>query len=495
MAETKINGNQLLGGGGSGGAGSDQAFTELVQSQTIGKKAIAAALTEKGENSSSVETLVQMANHIDLLKVNDSFSGLNGLMEASSADDEDVSGGDPRPVWVQAKRGLFTVILKDTTLYYVPYGNYSNIQDMISHATFSLDTEVGTSSSYEALYLSNNESYVLRRTEGKFYVHQINQSSFSAGVESTPNDNPEIENSNCAVSNDGGYILYTYYNHYQIKHVSSGDESTIKEFGIAAPGAVSFEGTNGIIIADRDHIGRYTYAYDSGTFTITPVVSGWKSTTMEITGDNHETYVNERIQFLPISSTVVLCISRISREYVSSEADLITYVMDTAENIIAGNAQTFRCMTLHRSSRASFPIHLSLRAGTVSNNIYPITSALLPYDLTYNSSTGVLSSTQTIQGVPVMVLGMCNNSGSWAGSLIQMTGNTILYVTDHDSQLYNKTRRSVMTSAVQTPCFYRVMNGATSYYPANDPYPSGDYTKVTSGVYSTVAVIQLTEDL
>ena len=493
--ETKINSNQLLGGGGSGGAGSDQAFTELVQSQTIGKKAIAAALTEKGENSSSVETLVQMANHIDLLKVNDSFSGLNGLMEISSADDEDVSGGDPRPVWVQAKRGLFTVILKDTTLYYVPYGSYTNIQDMISHATFSLDTEVGTAASYEALYLSNNESYVLRRTEGKFYVHQINQSSFSAGVESTPNDSPDIENSNCAVSNDGGYILYTYYNHYQIKHVSSGDEATIKDVYQEAPFAVSFEGTNGIIITERTHIGRYTYVYDSGNFTITAVGSGWKNTTLGILGDNNETYMNERIQFLPISSTVVLCIGRISRDYMSSEAELITYVMDTAENIIAGNAQTFCCITLHRSSRAAFPIPLSLRVGTPSNNNYPITSALLPYDLTYNSSTGVISSPQTIQGVPVMVLGMCNDSGSWAGSVIQMTSNTVLYVIDHDSQLYNKTRKSVMTSAVQTPCFYRVMNGITSYYPANDPYPSGAYTKVTSGAYSTVAVIQLTEDL
>lgn len=193
------------------------ALSELVYATSQGKNAVAEALTAKGVPTASSETLIQMADKVNNLNVQDSIEQVRGLyVQQDSITTQTITSSYPRIFKNIMTRD--TILLMGTKAYFIPEGNYDSWNSFLSGATFTLDVSQEDSS-----YTFNieNDAFAVSEDFSKLLVtvnsgdlHQIYSISATSGFtklhEFTKEMVPTVGNyyTGFAVRNDGNYVAY-----------------------------------------------------------------------------------------------------------------------------------------------------------------------------------------------------------------------------------------------------------------------------------------------
>lgn len=197
----------------------DGPLAELELATSIGKQQLAEALTEKGAASTPSDTLVQMADKLRGLTVNDSTEDILSSYELSvMAKDTDI-GGFIYPNFMRHPLTGDMIITYGSMIYYIPYSeDYRSFTEILAGASFSFDLST-INASYTTSYttamacVSEDFSKLLVTVDDTNTTHLI----FNVGASeftllhtvsyqfSTSNNNA------CSVSNDGNIIASARY--------------------------------------------------------------------------------------------------------------------------------------------------------------------------------------------------------------------------------------------------------------------------------------------
>lgn len=143
------------------------ALAELVYATSQGKALLAQYLTEKGVPTEASETLIQMADKVDLLSVDSSVENIlaHGLTSHSFALTS--SEGNMCMQTVGPNNDFIVVEASTGNAYYVPNGYYANAAAMIAAATSEVNVGfTAYSSSYAHLYITEGSQYAWYRGTG-----------------------------------------------------------------------------------------------------------------------------------------------------------------------------------------------------------------------------------------------------------------------------------------------------------------------------------------
>lgn len=131
------------------------ALSELSLATSIGKNLLAQTLTNKGVPTDPSETLVQMADKLSCLQIDNTTENIVAYYQVSNYAKDPTGVGTAR-VFKQPLTGDMLVTF-GTTIYYVPYAdNYTSFSDIIAAATHSFDVTTIDSSYKLALSAANS---------------------------------------------------------------------------------------------------------------------------------------------------------------------------------------------------------------------------------------------------------------------------------------------------------------------------------------------------
>lgn len=290
---------------------SEGALAELEYATSQGKNAIATALTNKGVATTASETLIQMADKINNLSVDDSKEYINTVLGTANSTWDNTAYFVLRQL---PSTGDFLLYTSDM-LYYVPKNIYTNIEAMVNAASFSINVGSPLTSQSGWLNFSMDESKVLVRIDAtNFKVYNMSETSFTLLHDTfTVSGAYTSYYSQCAVSNDGTFIVWgRTANAFSVYHISTGTTTDIPNSASVYGGLVCISPTN-------------IYIIPAGTSSTSNSMYLYKTTyTMSDTGEFSGTTQNTQ---LPIPSSSY--ISAISINFVIIEKTDIYITWDT----------------------------------------------------------------------------------------------------------------------------------------------------------------------
>lgn len=137
------------------------ALAELSLATSIGKNLLAQRLNEKGvENITPNSTLVEMADAVDKLAIDDSLEQIRGIYEALGATDYPSYSTPTYTRIFKIPKSGDTILLMGTMLYYIPQGNYDSLDTFVAGATHTYDVS------------QNDASYTLDLDKGMFSISE-----------------------------------------------------------------------------------------------------------------------------------------------------------------------------------------------------------------------------------------------------------------------------------------------------------------------------------
>lgn len=280
-------GNKIIAGGSSTPSidpeNASAILTELQTKYAQGKIALAKVLTNKGEPTESKEEIISMVDKVNNLNVESNVTNIKARVWASAANSSGITS-NVCAIKLFNKRDF--ILFADGKLYYIPDGVYSSVSEVISAASFSLQTPIDASSSsfstYFTMYVSANNTYLLLRGNSgtNLYLYKINSDSFEAINENiittTSTRTSTSYSSFIAVSDDGKVIAFcksatlilyniataTEFSFAASKEYTSGGHFFIKDNKVYSLSLT----TNGL--TKKIHIWSYDLAED-GTITAT----------------------------------------------------------------------------------------------------------------------------------------------------------------------------------------------------------------------------------
>ena len=203
MPETKINGNQINLGEDCVGA-----FVELTKDVNDGKKILASALTTKGVEASSSDSLVALANKVNNIIPEGDTQALYGKMWFSGYGTQSCY-----LIPVDQFDGCLVLVQGTNKIYLVQNGtNFSTVDTMASVALWEYDiSEIlpfSTASASTISYaISRNNQHLFFWSGTTFYRFSVSVSGMEY-VTSYTSQEAFISSFPFAVSNDARYILY-----------------------------------------------------------------------------------------------------------------------------------------------------------------------------------------------------------------------------------------------------------------------------------------------
>lgn len=134
MAETKVNPTNQLDLDNPTGA-----YIELTQSVTIGKNLLAQSLTDKGVQTSSSETLIQMADKVEGLNIDSSIENITGRYYNRDGSGTALSSMNAHNRFFKHPTNGSIIILYGPKIYYIPDGEYYTWDEFLAGATHVYD--------------------------------------------------------------------------------------------------------------------------------------------------------------------------------------------------------------------------------------------------------------------------------------------------------------------------------------------------------------------
>ncbi|MBR3603105.1 MAG: hypothetical protein IKL48_00170 [Elusimicrobiaceae bacterium] len=205
MAETKLNDNQLAQAGLDGESAAT-VLTELQTKYAQGKIALAKALTSRGQATESKEEILAMASKVYNIVPSDDTENIYVKMRTSYTRGQLNDNGSNYTNWKEVNQNQDVVLWRGGFLYYIPYGNYSNIDELLAGVKFSL--EVGDASNsfcYMGVSLDGTKVAIFT-TQYDLKVYDIKEDRFELLHEVTVQT--YYPNGNIAVTNDGSLVVY-----------------------------------------------------------------------------------------------------------------------------------------------------------------------------------------------------------------------------------------------------------------------------------------------
>ena len=402
---------------------SDGALAELEYATSQGKNAIATALTSKGVATTASETLIQMADKVNNLTVDNSAEQVRGLyMQQNSSTTTQLAVSYPRIFKNIATRD--TILLLGTVAYYIPNGSYASWDEFLAGATFTLDIAQEDPSytfdlRYEAFAVSEDFTKLLV-TVNNSDLHQIYSISSSTGFTKLHEFTKELVTSTSnykgfGVRNDGNYVVYgTASKELSIYNVTTATDytttfpSTSSTFAYLA--SVLMKDTTLYIFAATQYtsstysplIGKIKYAVDeSGIVTFGAIETNQSlPTTYQLSGNAYNwgswLHIPGQDTVAPLFYTFTNS-SHPTSEYVHSPiAAFNNLKVLSFGNISSPVIMNIEAPWLSRSTNATSGIswyfasclwHINACVVSYADSVWTIAPCLMPYTIQINTQT------------------------------------------------------------------------------------------------------------
>jgi len=249
------------------------ALSELTLATSLGKNLLAQRITEKGVPTSPKETLVQMADKVANLVVQDSVEVLKGTVQY-----ENSSVSIPEQYRYHAARTLGNgdkIFWANSHLYYIPDGNYDTLEEFISAA--SCEIEAPACSENKGFILDKNDEYfALVEDSTHVRVYKVNQTEQTITLEQTVELTTAIDQNvgfRCCAVIGGKWLVHTvkvassYYGMCALNLTTnekfiSDNISSVAVFGLLVVQDTPLSGTIiNIISASYSNYAQYSYPF------------------------------------------------------------------------------------------------------------------------------------------------------------------------------------------------------------------------------------------
>lgn len=403
------------------------ALTELVYATSQGKNAVAAALTAKGVTTAASETLIQMADKVNNLNVDNSVEQVRGLyMQQNSSTTTQLAVSYPRIFKNIATRD--TILLLGTVAYYIPNGSYASWDEFLAGATFTLDIAQEDPSytfdlRYEAFAVSEDFTKLLV-TVNNSNLHQVYNISSSTGFTKLHEFTKElvVSTSNYkgfGVRNDGNYVVYGT----DSKELSVYNVTTATDYTVAFPStnttfaylaSVLMKDTTLYIFAATQYtsstysplIGKIKYAVDeSGIVTFGTIETNQSlPTTYQLSGNAYNwgswLHIPGQDTVAPLFYTFTSS-SYPTGEYVHSPVAAFSNLKVLSfGNISSPAIMNIEAPWLHRSTSATSGVswyfasclwHINACVVSYADSVWTIAPCLMPYTIQINTQTSTVA--------------------------------------------------------------------------------------------------------
>lgn len=259
---------------------SDGPLSELEMAVSIGKTQLAQRLTEKGAASTTQDTLVQMADKLNNLVINDQLT--NVVCKAITAVTK--VGNTDTYYSIQYVNGGDLIVLDNSAskLYYIRKGAYQGMQSAIASAISSVDIPAETSK-YRLMSISQNEKYIVIDTgDQQLSVYEINVEAGTITLTNTIATSSAIyrrssTNSQTGyasfVSNDGDIVGYLSNSGRtcNIKRISTDTDLSVSASSSISGFATIDQENNAIYIKSSSSIYKIAYDFDTSSATLSTI--------------------------------------------------------------------------------------------------------------------------------------------------------------------------------------------------------------------------------
>lgn len=503
---------------------SDGALAELEYATSQGKNAIATALTSKGVATTASETLIQMADKVNNLAVENSVEQVRGLyMKQNSSGTTQLGVSYPRIFKNIATRD--TILLLGTIAYYIPNGSYASWDEFLAGATFTLDISQEDPSytfdlRYEAFAVSEDFTKLLV-TVNNSDLHQIYSISSSTGFTKLHEFTKElvVSTSNYkgfGVRNDGNYVVYgTASKELSIYNVTTATDytttfpSTSTTFAYLA--SVLMKDTTLYIFAATQYsssgysplIGKIKYTIEeSGTVTFGTIETNQSlPTTYQLSGNAYNwgswLHIPGQDTVAPLFYTFTNS-SYPTGEYVHSPVAAFNNLKVLSfSNINSPSIMNIEAPWLHRSTNATGGIswyfasclwHINACVVSYADSVWTIAPCLIPYTIQINTQTMAV----TISTGYKYLTSIPNDSDAFYGKALYADPTTKIIIAAEgaisDGEANFSRRYGIYTTSTDPDKilfgYIRTVNDQKGYYL---PYIS--LTDLQSGAYDIATTI------
>ncbi len=437
-------GNNIIAGGGSGSSidpeNAAAILTELQTKYAQGKIALAKVLTNKGEPTESKEEIISMVDKVNNLNVESNVTNIKARVWASAADSV---GTTSQLCAIKLFNKRDFILFVDGKLYYIPDGVYSSVSEVISAASFSLQTPIDASSSsfstYFTMCVSANNTYLLLRGNSgtSLYLYKINADSFEAVNENiittTSTNSSTSYASFIAVSDDGNVIAFcksatlilynvataTEFSFTASKEYTSGGHFFLKDNKVYSLSLTSSGLTKKI------HIWSYHLAED-GTITATLDVNVSPVSTSAHCNILHS---NNAVYFIAMTA-------RATSDYSLGAYDIYNLYFCEFDQMI-GTAPTpaqFKCFPIEwtsslGNSRTGLAMAISAQINDTGETVEITFSNMLPDEkFIYNKATRTVTSNKEIHITQPGQYGLNYSGFLDANGNYMLLGNTTMSI-------------------------------------------------------------------
>lgn len=185
------------------------ALSELTYATSQGKNAVAAALTAKGVPTTAGETLIQMADKVSGLNVDNGISDIYGISNETSSV---LVSNHPSLYKYTIPGSLDMVIFLKSAkqILYVPYGDYETVDQILSSYSAMLQLETYSTQNAEPAF-SHDGTKLLLIHDDLHEIYDISSTSIVLNkTVSITHEGSSYKNSNYCITDDAKYIAYTW---------------------------------------------------------------------------------------------------------------------------------------------------------------------------------------------------------------------------------------------------------------------------------------------
>lgn len=388
-----------IGGTGSGssdgGAGS---MSELVYATDQGKNLLAQRLTEKGVPTTSSETLIQMADKVQNLIIDNSVDVLEGPIyyKNESVNIDSVYN----TLAFQSLSNEDKIVWSNSKVYYIPAGDYDSFEEWFASATSIL--EAPAMINYAGFMLDKNEEYfVLPESTTKIRIYKANKEeqsiTFIKSIELTHKINDYASAARmCLVFPGGEWLVYcSNYSSYRLIAINIETEEEFESntnYYLYEPYGCYLSDDNTGFVYTKSYKDAFTDNYKTA-FSINNGVFTWANSQISTHNSNlNGTYLNtipfmERRLNVTYSSSVSQNLSFVTLKIISFDNVILnTYT----QKVFLNNKIDFRFLYICN------PIIIKEDENIYKIKLHPFWPAF-----TYNTDTNELTFEDPENFIPV----------------------------------------------------------------------------------------------
>ena len=337
------------------------AFAEQTLATSMGKNLLAQVLTNKGVETTSSETLIQMADKVNALNLSSDIENVYATMIASREEFNLEAGSGYLAFDINTKTKA-TIFYHNGFLHYIPWGHYSSYAEWWAAKTSSVAINIASYAGTGVGFSEDGSKVIVWTSQTAYSMYRIEDNTLVLMYEAA-NLSRDASSARYAISNDGQTVVYAPYTTSSsstlciYNHVGGQQDITLPT-GMRSYNAIKIHSDKLYVICNNSSSARYLYEMD---FIV--------SEDGIVTTSNQSSYSCPNLSGIEVVDDVVLLIGS-------------TFTNTTAYDN-AGYEVSFRFIELgHFKNGASAPEHQSFffpQQTSVSSSITMWTSGENPY--------------------------------------------------------------------------------------------------------------------